>query len=71
MLRSFADGFDPETIRAMMVAFDKVRDALRVPPTHDALTEELAKLVTAQARTGERDPDKLCHMTLRAVAYSR
>ena len=69
MLQSFADGSDPETVRAMTVAFDKVRDALRVPPTHDALTEQLAKLVTEQARTGERDPDKLCQMTLRALAY--
>jgi hypothetical protein len=55
----------------VMVAFDKVCEVLRVPTTHDALTENLAKLVIEQARTGERNPDKLCEMTLKALAYRR
>jgi hypothetical protein len=46
-------------------------EILRVPTTHDALTENLAKLVIEQARTGERNPDKLCAMTLKALAYRR
>jgi hypothetical protein len=71
MPERFAEGFDPAAVKAMMDAFDKVCEALRVPPTHDVLTEQLARLVIVQAETGERNPDKLCEMTLRALAYRR
>jgi hypothetical protein len=52
----------------MGVAFDKACDALGLARTHDAVTERLAKMIVEQARTGERDPDKICEMTLRALA---
>ncbi|HUL07024.1 MAG TPA: hypothetical protein VLV76_11870 [Candidatus Acidoferrum sp.] len=67
MPQRFAIGFDPETVNAMMAAFDKACDALRLAKTHDGATEFLAKAVVEQAKTGERDPDKLCAMTLRAL----
>lgn len=68
MPQRFSDGFDPETVKAMMTAFDKACDALRLARTHDKATEALARKIVEQARTGERDPDKLCEMTLRALA---
>lgn len=68
MPQRFADGFDPAAVEAMMAAFDKVCAALNISPTHDALTEQVAKKIVDQARTGERDPDKLCYMTLRGFA---
>jgi hypothetical protein len=70
MPQRFSESFAAEAVAAMMVAFDKVCEVLRVPTTHDALTENLAKLVIEQARTGERNPDKLCEMTLKALASS-
>jgi hypothetical protein len=65
----FANGFDPESVKAMMDAFDKTCDALRLARMHDSVTEHLAKMIVQQAETGERDPDKLCEMTLRALGH--
>jgi hypothetical protein len=65
----FANGFDPETVNAMMLAFDKACDALRLARTHDSVTEHLARMIVQQAETGERNPDKLCEMTLRAIGH--
>ena len=70
MPQRFSNGFDPETVKAMMAAFDKACDVLRLARTHDAATETLAKKIVAQAQSGERDPDKLCEMTLRALAHT-
>ena len=68
MPQRFSNGFDPATVEAMMAAFDKACDALRLARTHDSATETLAKKIVEQAQTGERDPDKLCEMTLRSLA---
>jgi hypothetical protein len=68
MPERFAEGFDPAAVKAMMTAFDRVCEALNIPPTHDYYTEKIAKMIVEKARTGERDPIKLCHMTLRAFA---
>jgi len=62
----FSEGFDPDVVRAMMVAFDKACAALGLVSKTDAMTETIAKLVVEKARTGERDPDKLCALTLQA-----
>jgi hypothetical protein len=68
MPQRFSNGFDPEAVTAMMVAFDKACDVLGLVRTHDGATETLAKKIVEQAQTGERDPDKLCQMALRAIA---
>jgi hypothetical protein len=65
----FANGFDSEAVKAMMDAFDKACDALSLARTHDAVTEHLAMMIVQQAETGERDPDQLCEMTLRALGH--
>jgi hypothetical protein len=51
----------------MHLAFDKACEALGLAKTHDSVTERLARMIVQQAHTGERDPDKLCAMTLRAL----
>ena len=71
MPQRFWESSASESVAAMMVAFDKACEVLRVPTTHDALTENLAKLVIEQPWTGERNPDKLCEMTLKALAFRR
>ena len=65
--RFLAGSFDPEAVRVMDIAFGKACEALGLAKTHDALTEELAKMIVEQARTGERNPDKLCALTLAAL----
>jgi len=67
MPKRFAEAFDPQAVKAMMAAFDRACDALGLERTHDAVTETLAKTIVEQARAGERDPDKLCAMTLAAL----
>jgi hypothetical protein len=64
----FLDGsFGPEDTRVMNIAFDKACDALGLAKTHDGVTESLARMIVQQADTGERDPDKLCALTLAAL----
>jgi hypothetical protein len=33
----------------------------------DSITDNLAKMIVEQARTGERNPDRLCVLTLEAL----
>ena len=63
----FAESFDPEAMRVMTAAFDKACEALGLAKTHDAATERLARMIVAQAQTGERDPDRLCALALQAL----
>src|SRR5262245_34411704 len=65
--KRFGDTFDPAAVEAMMVAFDKVCDALGLARTEDSVTESLAKMIVQQARTGERDPDRLYALTMAAL----
>ena len=67
MSERFAGKFDPDAVRAMTIAFDKACKELGLANTQDGATDSLAKLVVEQARTGERDPDTLCAMTLEAI----
>ena len=67
MPKRFAQSFDPAAVEAMMVAFDRACDALGLAKTNEAATEHLAKMIVEQARTGERDPYKLCALTLAAL----
>lgn len=68
MPERFLDGsFGPDDVRVMNIAFDKACEALGLAKTHDGVTEKLARTIVEQARTGERDPDKLCAMTLAAL----
>ena len=67
MPERFAGSFDPDAVRAMTIAFDKACKELGLANTRDGGTDSLAKMVVEQARTGERDPVKLCAMTLEAI----
>jgi len=59
MPERFADGFDPDVVKAMMAAFDRACALLGLVDRYDPITENVAKIVIEQARSGERDPDKL------------
>jgi len=54
--------FDVETTRAMGVAFETTRTALRLADTSDPFMRLVAVIEFAQE--GERDPNGLCERTL-------
>jgi hypothetical protein len=68
MPQRFAEGFDLDAVKAVMAAFDKVCEALRVPPTHDSLTEQLEAGYRASpagtARSGQAVPDDAAGLSL-------
>jgi hypothetical protein len=51
--------FDPEHVKAMGVAFQKVCERLRLSNADDLATQTVAGKIIMLARTGERDPMKL------------
>jgi hypothetical protein len=54
--------FDPETLSVMGAAYDSALKAFPVSALH--IREQIASRIVHGARTGERDPDKLCQMAL-------
>ena len=56
--------FDPETKRVISVAFEMVREALRLGHQDNLINETVAKRIIEHAKTGELDPDLLCESVL-------
>jgi hypothetical protein len=59
--------FDAESIRVMGIAFECARSVLHVVPSDDALNEAVAMKIIEHARTGERNPEKLCDFAIAAL----
>jgi hypothetical protein len=59
--------FDAEAVRVMGIAFECARSALHVLPSDELLNEAVAARIIELARTGERDPDKLCDFAIAAL----
>jgi hypothetical protein len=60
--------FDLETTRAMALAFDKTCDALGLQSEADpGMVRSIADKIIDFAEHGERDPDALCDLTVRAL----
>jgi hypothetical protein len=58
------EGFDPETVRLMGLSFEMALASLRSGCT-DPLREALALKIIELAKTGERDPERLCEGALK------
>jgi hypothetical protein len=56
--------FEPETVEAMGVAFERACQKLGLARTHDAATEIVAKVIIELAEQGERDAERLYHGAL-------
>jgi hypothetical protein len=56
--------FEPETTRAMGMAFEKACRALGLSLTRDAMTESVAKVIIELAETGETDAEQLYRRAL-------
>jgi hypothetical protein len=59
--------FDEETTRALGVAFEIVRIALRVGACDDPAKQAIADKIVALAKTGESNPDVLAEKVLNAI----
>jgi hypothetical protein len=58
------EGFDPEPVRLMGLAFEMALASLRSDCT-DPLREALARKIIELAKAGERDPERLCEGALK------
>ena len=68
LVRPFVKGasFDPEHVKAMGEAFDSA-----IRERDDSVGREvIAEQIIALAKTGERDPDKLCEMAMAALGLA-
>jgi len=59
--------FDPEHVKAMGKAFDSIVSGLRDRGQSRVVREVIAERIIALAKTGERDPDKLCELARDAL----
>jgi hypothetical protein len=59
--------FEPETTRAMGIAFERACTELRLSDQSDPISKLLADRIIELARLGERNPDELCAQAVRAV----
>jgi hypothetical protein len=58
--------FDPETIDVLARAYDKARKSLHKGQP-EIVQVIIAERIIAEAKYGERDPDKLCKAALSAL----
>jgi len=56
--------FEPETIRSMSIALERVCEEVGLRPGNDAATEFVATKIIELAKRGVRGPDQLVKMTL-------
>jgi hypothetical protein len=61
--------FDPEATHAMSVAFEKACRILKLDDAH--AREAVAARIIELARSGERDPERLCENALRGANKRR
>jgi hypothetical protein len=63
--------FDPETVRAMSMAFDDVCKELALKLSEIKAREVIAKKIIELARNGERSPTQLRDRALKAVGVTK
>lgn len=64
-------GFDPEAITAMGDAYDRACAKLHDRGQPEVVREVIAKRIIKAAKEGERDPERLCGIALRAFGFDR
>ena len=74
-IRSHLNGhrFDPETMRLMGLAYEMTLISLRLVDRGDIANNVVAQKIIELAKSGERDPERLCEGVLqqwgRAIAH--
>jgi hypothetical protein len=61
------DAFSPEDVKLLVGAFDDTLRALNLSDRERPLTMTVAKLIVDFAKEGERDPDRLRELVLKAL----
>jgi hypothetical protein len=61
------DAFSPEDVQVLLGAFDDTLRALNLTDRERPLTMMVAKLIIEFAKKGERDPDRLRDLVLKAL----
>lgn len=59
--------FDPEMIATLALAYERARKSLHDKGQPELVQEIIAARIIAAAKSGERDPDKLCERALVAL----
>ena len=59
--------FDQQTISILGVAFEQVCVALRIGDCDDDVKQAIANKIIELAKTGERNPDRLCERALEDI----
>ena len=60
-------GFDPEIVEILAQAYEKARKSLHDTGQPAIVQQVMAQRIVAAAKTGERNPDKLCEAALTAL----
>ena len=63
--------FDPDITRAMGVAYDKTRKMLHDRGQPEVVQEVIAQRIINVAKTGERDPDRICQRAMTSLVLER
>ena len=68
-ITEFMNGFrsDPETRRLMGLAFELTQVTLRLSDRNDPIVQLIAERIIELAKTGERDPERLCDHALASL----
>jgi hypothetical protein len=68
-ITEFMSGFrpDPETRRLMGLAFELTRVTLRLSDREGPLIQLVADRIIELAKTGERNPERLCDLALASI----
>ena len=60
-------GLEADAVSAVVLALERTLDALRLTDRTDPVTKIVAYKLIELARQGERDPQRLCDLTLQAI----
>jgi hypothetical protein len=63
----FRNAFDPETVKTLCEAYDKACKQLHDTGQPYLVSEVIAQRIIATAKRGERDPERLCEVALKAL----
>ena len=59
--------FEPEVVAVLAEAYERARKSLHDKGQPDIVQEIIAQRIIAEAKAGERDPEKLCETALKAL----
>lgn len=62
-----SSGLEPEAAAPVLIALEWALDALKLTDRTDPLTRIVANKLIELAKEGERDPQRLCELTLKAI----